>query len=185
MTTEGNRFERRASYEHELRSVEGQLARRTVELEELWRHAPIADRFLAVQRILLEGEIDREQSGTLEDLNLCVQRLWTEIRALRRRTLDAQDRLRLLALEGELKRAEHSRDLFLDEQGLVEVLFSSAETFFVAYGPGELPFRDLVRRRDELLALLPKAPAAPADRTQEIPMARVYSLTGDIISAVA
>lgn len=173
-------------FDRELEEVTAELQGRTSVLEDRWRGSKVVDRLLAAQRLLQGGRLTAGQAGQLEELNLNVQRLWTDLRRHRKHARDAHDQLRILALEAELARAERDRDVFLDAEQLVEELFCCAETFLVErLVPGVETFRDLVRRRDQLAAVASaRAPAAlPPDTTQKI--AVVYSLTGEQIHSAA
>jgi hypothetical protein len=173
--------------ERELTKVVHTLTQRTALLEENWRAATIADRFLATQRLLQAHRLRKEHTRALEDLNLTVQRLWTDLRRHRKYARDAHDELRIFSVEEELKRAEHSRDCFMDAEGLVEELFCVAETFLVSrLDPGEETFRDLCHRRNALeqriAATRPARAPTPAqarDAFTTQSMTVVYSLTGE------
>ena len=179
--------------ERELTKIINSLTQRTTQLEDGWRRAPVADRLLATQRLLQSHRLRDGHVRTLEDLNLTVQRLWTDLRRHRKYARDAHDQIRIFALEEELKRVELNRDSFMDAEGLVEELFAVAETFLInrATAGGE-SFRDLVQQRDRIEARIEAARPAHAPTPQEAidsfttqKMAVVYSLTGDIHSAAA
>lgn len=168
------------AFDRELDEVTAELQGRTSVLEDRWRETKVVDRLLAAQRLMQGGKMTAGQAAHLEELNLSVQRLWTDLRRHKKHARDAHDQLRILALEAELSRAERERDLFLDGEQLVEELFCCAETFLVdRLVPGVETFRDLVRRRDQLAAVATtRSPAAlPPEITQKI--AVVYSLTGE------
>ena len=173
--------------ERELSKVVHTLTRRTALLEDSWRSAAVADRFLATQRLLQSHRLRKGHAKTLEDLNLTVQRLWTDLRRHKKYARDAHDELRIFSVEEELKRAERSRDCFMDAEGLVEELFCVAETSLVhRLEGGEETFRDLCHRRDALeqriAATRPAAAPSPAqarDAFTTQSMAVVYSLTGE------
>ena len=171
----------------EFKRIERCLSERTTRLEDCWRCASVADRFLASQRLVQSHRLRTGHAKTLEELNLTVQRIWTDLRRHRKYARDAHDNLRIFSLEEELKRAERSRDGYLDAENLVEELFSVAETFFAnQLDPNEESFRDLCRRRDAVQERLAArragassgaAKAVSAFTTQT--MAIVYSLTGE------
>lgn len=167
--------------EPDLEQVMSRLADRTHELEERWRAAPVADRFLSVQRFLADGRMREEQRARVEELNQHVQKAWADLRANKQECKDAHDQIRLLALEAALAKAERMRDLYLDETGLVEELFCVSETYFMRQASmvGFVTFRDLVRRRDALQAELAPKTADSPESTQT--MAVLYSLTGERI----
>lgn len=166
--------------ERELAQVITTLTQRTAALEERWRAATVADRFLATQRLLQAHRLRAGHAKQLEDLNLTVQRLWTDLRRHKKYARDAHDELRIFTVDEELQRAEHSRDCFMDAEGLVEELFCVAETFLIAcFGPGEETFRDLCRRRDALQQRIAAHQPEPRQPFATQSMAVVYSLTGE------
>lgn len=129
-----------------------QLAQRIRQLDELWQKAKATDRLLAVQRLVQSGALPRVVAGEIESKNETVRSLLARVRVDRKRAdqspADHELKHALFKLELDLQAAENERDALVDEEDLRGPLYFCGETFVrdAAFGPDELPLKDLAER---------------------------------------
>lgn len=135
-----------------LRTLDDAIAHRKHTLKELWRRASVADRALAVQRMLREGGVPQEVADSLVTLMDRLEEAFRAVRQARAQGAHAQ----ISAREVDLQLCTRSLDEFIEEMGVFDLLFKVSESFLidVPYERGIRPlpamFEERGRLRDQI-----------------------------------
>jgi len=132
-----------------LEQLDTAIAYRKQTLRELWRRAAVADRALAVQRMLREGGVPGDVTDVLVTL---MDNLEAVFRALRTARTQGQAAA-ISAAEVDLQLAARALDEFIDEAGLFDRIFEVSESFLidVPYERGIRPLPSMFEQRALLL----------------------------------
>jgi hypothetical protein len=166
-----------------LSELEARIAERQRELARLWPRARIADRTLAVHRLLKHGLSCAEDAAALEQHEQRVAVAWSLCRGAKA----AGEKARVLQLEVECQLAERTRDRFLDRRGLLEALFRVSESFLLdmPYDREMRPLGELLSRRERILDQLARLEARSRQRRSAIRVLSPLSMSGEAIEVVS
>ena len=132
----------------DLDGVQRRIVARKREIAGYWTQASTADRLLAVDRLLRDGNLSAEQVASLSALQSRVRTAFHAARAERKRLADAADASSagLARVEAEVVRQEGERDRHIGLQKLTEELWRTSESFVVpaAVSTRQGPFRELL-----------------------------------------
>lgn len=160
----------------DLDAVQRRIVARKREIAGCWGTATTADRLLAVDRLLRDGNLSGAQIADVGVLQSGVRSAFHAVRAERKRTgaVDVAATAHLARLEAELVRQETARDRFIGAAGLTEELWRTSETFVLpAQMARQGPFRELLafealleQRVLHVQREPARAPAEPAEPEQ-------------------
>ncbi|MDP2340864.1 MAG: hypothetical protein Q8O67_07905 [Deltaproteobacteria bacterium] len=130
----------------DLDAVQRRIVARKREIAGCWGNATTADRLLAVDRLLRDGNLSGAQVADVGALQSGVRSAFHAVRAERKRAgaVDVAS-AHLARLEAEVVRQETARDRFIGAAGLTEELWRTSETFVLpAQMARQGPFRELL-----------------------------------------
>jgi hypothetical protein len=131
----------------DLEAVQRRIVARKREIAGCWGQASTADRLLAVDRLLRDGNLSAAQIADVSALQDGVRAAFHAMRAERKRTVDvdAAGGTGIARLEADVLRQESARDRAIGIAGLTEELWRTSETFVL---PARMarhgPFRELL-----------------------------------------
>lgn len=166
-----------------LSDLEQRIAERKRELAQLWPRARVADRTLAVHRLLKDARLSAADAEALEDHEHRVATAWAQWRTAR----TGGEKARMLQLEVECQLAERERDAFLDRRGLEADLFRCGESFLldVPYDRELRPLGEMLERRERILDQLGRLEARTRTRRSAIRVLSPLSMSGEAIPVVS
>lgn len=138
---------------HELQQslleLDNAIIQRKRTLRELWRRAAVADRALAVQRMLREGGIPGDVADVLVSL---MDNMQAAFRAVRTARTQGQS-VAIAGAEVDLQLATRALDEFMEEANVFEKLFEVSESYLidVPYERGIRPLPSMFGQRELLL----------------------------------